>query len=352
MQHHHDVETAQPAPGVPPQLQMLRLGYGAWVAQAISVFARMGVADVLSAEPMHVDEIARAVGAHGPSLYRLLRAVGDYGVVTELEGRRFTTTPLGETLRRDVPGSCAGTLTLVGSRFHRAAWSDLYETVRTGEPAFTRVHGVPFFEYVREHPDDAAVFNAMMTEVSEAFMATTVPAYDFGRFREIVDVGGGEGYMLGTILAGNPRVCGVLFDLPEVIAAARPVLAQMGVAERCELVGGDFFDAVPHGGDAYILSNVIHDWDDERSVAILRSCRSAMSPGSTLLLMEGVLSDRPQPDPLLKLVDVEMLVSTENGRQRTRGQLAELLDLAGLRLSGVTPSLGFASVVEAVPAED
>lgn len=331
---------------VPPQVQMLQIGYGAWVAQAVSVFARFGVADVLSDGPRSIEEIADSVGAHGPSLYRLLRAVSDYGLVTELEGRRFALGGLGETLRRGRPGSCAGVLMMCGSRFHRAAWSDLYESVRTGEPAFARVHGVPFFEYVREHPDDAAIFNAAMTEVSEAFIATSVPLYDFGSFETIVDVGGGQGYLLAAILRAHPAVNGILFDLLDVVAGAHTTLA--GTLDRCRIVGGDFFTGVPSGGDAYILSNVVHDWADEEAVAIMRNCRRAMSPTSRLLLMEAILSDEPRPDPLVKLVDIEMLVNTENGRQRTRAELAELLQHAGFGVVSITPG-PVASVVEAIP---
>jgi hypothetical protein len=339
------VPSGSPSPS--PQVRMLQLGYGAWVAQAVSVVARLGVADVLSTGPRHVDHIASRVGAHAPTLYRLLRAVADQGVLAELDGRRFALTPLGDTLRTGAPGSCAGTLTLIGSRFHRSAWTGLYDSVRSGEPAFARIHGVPCFEYLREHPEDLAVFNAAMREVSEAFVASVVPLYDFGGFRVIVDVGGGQGHLLAAILAAHPAVRGVLFDLPEVVAGAGPTLA--AVSDRCRVVGGDFFGHVPAGGDAYLLSNVLHDWADERAVAILQSCRKAMAPTSKLLLMEGVLSDQPRPDPLLKLVDLEMLISTENGRQRTRGEFAELLERSGFRLSGVTPG-PFVSVLEAAPA--
>lgn len=327
---------------------MLQLAYGMFVAQAVSVFASLGVAEALSPVPRHVDEIATAVGADGPTLYRLLRALSDYGVVAELDGRRFTSTPLGEALRRDVPGSCAPLVIMFGSPFHRAAWSDLEESVRTGRSAFARVHGQQPFEYLREHPDDAAIFDAAMTNVSQTFIATTVPAYDFGRFQTVVDVGGGHGYLLGAILAANPGLRGVLFDLPDVVAGAAPTLARAGVSDRCEVVGGSFFDAVPAGGDAYVLSNIVHDWGDGEAIEILRACRAAMHPSSTLLLFEGVLADRPQPDPLLKLVDLEMLVTGEGAKQRTREEFAELLRQAGLRLTGVTPG-PVASIVEGVP---
>lgn len=338
--------TGGPA-GMPPQVRMLQLACGSWVAQAVSVFARLGVADVLSAGPRRTDEIAAVVGAHPQTLYRLLRALSDYDVVTELDGKRFALAALGETLRHGVPGSCAGMMTMIGSRFQWLAWGDLYESLRTGEPAFARVFGVPIFEYLREHPDDAAIFNAAMSEISEMEIATSLPLYDFGRFRTIVDVGGGHGRLLAAILDAHPGVNGVLFDQPDVVAGAGDNLSRFG--ERCRVAGGDFFQSVPSGGDGYILRNVIVDWGDEQAVAILRTCRSAMGPGTTLLLMQGVLSDLPRPDPLNKILDIQMLVTAENGRQRTRGEFAELLERAGFRLIGVNPGASV-SVVEAVPA--
>lgn len=326
---------------------MLQLACGGWVAQAVSVFARLGVADVLSAGPRAAEEIAAAVGAHPLTLYRLLRALSDYDVVSELEGKRFALAGLGETLRHGLPGSCAAMMTMIGSRFQWLAWGDLYESVRTGEPAFARVFGIPIFEYLREHPNDAAIFNAAMSEISEREIATSLPLYDFGRFRTVVDVGGGHGRLLAAILDAHPGVNGVLFDQPDVVAGAAGNLSKFG--DRVQVAGGNFFHSVPSGGDAYILRNVILDWSDEQAVAILRTCRSAMSPAATLLLIQGVLSDHPRPDALNKILDIQMLVTTENGRQRTQGEITELLQRAGLRLIGVRPG-ATVSVVEAAPA--
>ncbi|MBO0702700.1 MAG: methyltransferase [Candidatus Dormibacteraeota bacterium] len=340
----HSAAPARPDPAL--QQRMLQLIYGMPVAQAISAFASLGVPETLSPVPRHVDDIAAAVGADAPTLYRLLRALASQGLVTELEGPRFTSTPLGETLRRDAPGSCAPLAIMFGSRFHRAAWTGLAETVSTGGPAFSREHGVPAFEYLSTHPEDAAIFNAAMTNVAEAFIATTLPACDFGHFRTLVDVGGGQGFLLGAILTRYPAARGVLFDLPGVVDGARSGLARMGVENRVEIVAGSFFDAIPPGGDAYLLSNILHDWSDEDAVRILDACRAAMNPGSVLLIFEGLLGDNPAADPLLALVDLEMLVTGEGARQRTRREFEGLLGQAGLWLARVT-SGPVASILEA-----
>ncbi|MBO0707084.1 MAG: hypothetical protein J2P43_03535 [Candidatus Dormibacteraeota bacterium] len=330
------------------QQRMLQLVYGMLVAQAASAFACLRVPDMLSPVPRHVEDIAEGIGADAPALYRLLRALASQGLVAELEGRRFTSTPLGDTLRRDGPGSWAPLAIMFGSAFHRAAWTGLAESVSTGRPAFSWVHRMPAFEYLSAHPEDAAIFNAAMTTISEAFIATTLPCYDFGRFHTLVDVGGGQGALLGAILARYPGARGVLFDTPGVVEGARRALARMGVGDRSEVIPGSFFDAVPAGADAYLLSNILHDWSDDDAVQILATCRAAMGTCSTLLIFEGVLGDNPAADPLLTLVDLEMLVTGEGARQRTRQELQELFQRAGLELIGVTPG-PVASILEVKP---
>jgi hypothetical protein len=327
---------------------MRQLTFGALVSQAISVIARFGVADALAAGPRQVDDIARLVGAHGPALYRLLRALGDVGVVAELEDRQFALTPLGELLRSDVPGSLRGWATMVGMPFHRYPWTDLYETVRTGKSAFDRVHGKEVFEYLAEHPEDAAVFDAAMTSISTAETASIVKAYDFSRFRTIVDVGGGRGGLLAAILSDNPNLQGVLFDIPTVVAESGEELSGVEIVDRCKVISGDFFESVPEGGDAYLLSNVIHDWDDDRAAQILGRCRAAMGDSACVLLAEVVLPEGREPS-MGKLADLEMLVMTAGGRQRTEAEYHALFGRVGLRLARIVPSAGMVSLVEAVP---
>lgn len=332
----------------PPAVTMLQLTMGALVSQAVSVIARLGVADVLAAGPQPVEQIAQRVGAHRSALYRVLRALGDVGVVAELENRQFALTPLSELLRSDVPGSLRGWATMVGMPFHRYPWTDLYETVLTGESAFDRVHGTKVFDYLAEHPEDAAIFDAAMTSISTNESVSIAKAYDFSRFNTIVDVGGGRGGLLAAILSANPHLQGVLFDVPTVVAGIDDELAAAEVVGRCQVVSGDFFDSVPDGADAYLLSAIIHDWDDDQAVQILRTCRAAMADSACVLLAEIVLPDGPAPS-MGKLADLEMLVMTAGGRQRTEAELRALLGQAGLRLTRTIPSTSIVSLVEAVP---
>jgi hypothetical protein len=303
---------------------------------------------VLAEGPRDVEEIAQRVGAHGPTLYRLLRALGDVGVVAELENRRFALTTFGEVLRSDVPGSLRGLATMIGMPFNRDSWTGLYETVQTGEPAFERVHGTKFFAYMAAHPADAAVFDAAMTSVSTSDTASIVEAYDFSRFSTIVDIGGGQGGLLAAILSTNPHLQGVLFDLPTVVAGVDEELSRLEIADRCRVVSGNFFESVPEGGDAYLLSNIIPGWDDDQVVGILSTCRAAMADTACLLIAENVLPEGAAPS-VGKLLDLQMLMLSDNGRHRTEAEHRAVLDRAGLQLTRIVPSSGMVSLVEAVP---
>jgi hypothetical protein len=335
--------------GAPPRAQMMQLTWGSMVSQAISVAAGLGVADALADGPRGVDDIAATVGADAPSLHRLLRALADIGVFEELGGRRFGATPLGDLLRTDAPGSLRDWAIMVGSPFHRTAWTGLLGSVRTGEPAFEQVHGASSWDHARDHPEDGRVLDAAMTVASGRSLAAIADGYDFGAAGTVVDVGGGQGALIAAILAANPGVRGVLFDLPHVVAGQ--IVKEAGVGDRCEYVGGDFFEAVPAGGDVYVLANVIHDWDDEHAARILRNCSSAMNPGGRVLLGEALLPDTTEPSPA-KLIDLEMLVMNVRGaRQRTESECRDLFAQAGLRMSGVVGHVHPFDLVEAVAVE-
>jgi O-methyltransferase domain len=333
----------------PPAVALHQLLNGAFVSQAISVFARLGVADTLASGPRDTEEIAESVGAHGPALYRLLRALGDAGVVTEIENRRFALAPLGEILRSDVPGSLRGMMTWIGLPFQRDTWTDLYETIRTGESAFGRVHGTEFFSYLAEHPEDAAFFHPEMASYSAALAVSVAQAYDFTSFGTVVDVGGGRGDPLAAILAANPHLQGVLFDKPAVIDGAEEVISRAQVLDRCKVASGDFFDSVPEGGDAYLLSSIIHNWDDDHAVQILDRCRAAMATTGCVLLVEFVLPEDTTPS-MAKLADLGMLIMTSGGRERTEAEYRTLCDRARLRLTRIVPITSLVSLLEAVPA--
>lgn len=316
-------------------------------SEAIAAAAQLCVADELTSGPRHVDEIAKAVGADATSLYRLLRFLADVGVFEELEGRRFAANELGDVLRSDVPGSMRSWATAIAVPWHRQMWGGLVAAVQTGEPAFEQVLGAPPFEYFNRHPDAGAMFAGWMTTLSSLWVVPVAVGYDFGPLATVVDVGGGQGALLSAVLAAHPHLQGVLFDQPPVVADAGPVLAEAGVADRCTVVGGDFFAAVPPGGDAYVLSSIVHDWPDAEAVQILANCRAAMDDGGRVLLVEPVLPDTPEPSGA-KLIDLEMLLVLD-GPGRTVGELAELLRRADLRLSDVVAGDMF-SLVEAVPA--
>jgi SAM-dependent methyltransferase len=317
------------------------------VSQAINVAATLGVADELAAGPRHADDLARAVGAHPAALHRLLRLLADFGVFAHRADGRFALTSLGELLRSDEHTSLRGMVMFLESPFLRSAWTNLLESVRTGDAAFDGVHGTNLFGYLRNHPDDAVVFDQGMSGVSRLLTAAILDVYDFSRFGSVVDVGGGDGALLATILARHPAVRGVLVELPEVASRAAEALAASGVADRCEVVVGDMFVSVPEGGDAYLFARVVHDWDDAAARRILATCRAAMPHGGRVLLAEAVLPEGNEPSAA-RLVDLEMLVI--GGRERTEPEYRQLLADAGLELTRVVPSAGPYSLVEAVAA--
>lgn len=330
---------------LPAPARLIEMTTAAWITQALSVAATLGVADQLVDGPRPVDELAAAVGADGPSLHRLLRALADVGVFEELDDRRFGPTELSDLLRRDTPGSLQAWAAMVGAPFHMRALAGLLGSVRTGEPAFERVHQQPAFEFFREHPEEGALFHDAMTGASSPPIAELMTAYDFAGARTVVDVGGGHGALLAAVLLAHPHLEGVVFDLPEVVTGALPTLEKAGVSDRASTVAGDFFETVPRGGDVHLLSNIIHDWDDEEAVDILANCRVALEPGGRILLGEAVLPDGPEPS-LAKIIDVEMLVMG-SGRQRNESEYRDLFRRAGLELVGIGPSGPVFSVVEA-----
>jgi hypothetical protein len=333
---------------IPPSARILQLATASWMSAAVSAAAALGVADELADGPRSVHDIAKAIDAHAPTLYRLLRTCADFELFQELDGQVFALTELGQALRTDSPSSMRSFAMWVGEPADRYSWSDLATSVRTGQSAFERVHGASVWDYMAAHSDVAGVFNDAMTSASNQMIAPVVGAYDFSGFRKLVDVGGGHGALLAEVLKATPGLQGVLYDQPEVVAGAGSRLAEAGVAGRCEIAGGSFFDGVPAGADGYLLSNIIHDWNDELSVKILANCREAMAEDGRVLLVEVVMPGKVEPSPTVKLMDLNMLVLCD-GKQRTEAEFGELFRAAGLELSRVV-SGGFCSVVEAVVA--
>jgi hypothetical protein len=326
---------------------MHRLLAGGQVSQAVHVAASLGIADLLAGGPRDSDELAAETETHAPSLYRLLRALAALGVLHEDDGRRFSLTPQGELLRSDVPGSVHGWAAFVGRPYIREAWSALEHSIRTGENAFQHVHGTDVWSYRAEQPEESVIFDSAMQSLTGGANRALIDAYDFGSFGTIVDVGGGNGALLAALLAEYPALRGIVFDQEHVVANAEVVLADAGVADRCELATGSFFEEVPSGGDAYTLKSIIHDWDDERSVAILRVVRRAMGAGGTLLLIERIV-DPPNEGWRTKLSDLNMLVNP-GGRERTLDEWETLLQQAGYSLVDVTPTASGFAVIAATP---
>lgn len=327
--------------------ELVRLLGGFHVSQAIHAAAELGLADLLADGDRTADDLAEACGADPPTLYRLLRALASLGVLEEADGRRFSLTPLGEALRTDVEGSLHGWAVLIGRDHVWRSWGHLTNTVRTGENAFRLLHGKSVWEWRAERPEESAIFDRAMMSLTSGSNAAILDAYDFGRFGTVVDVGGGTGVLLGSLLSANPQLHGILFDQPHVVAGAEPVLRDAGVLDRCTVLAGSFFSAVPGGGDAYILKSIVHDWEDEDAIAILRACRSAMASHAVLLLVERDLGG-PNENAAAKLSDLNMLVMP-GGRERSEAEYAALFEQAGLRHSRTTPAATGHAIFEAVP---
>jgi hypothetical protein len=323
----------EPSPELHRQVHNLVTGYR--VSQALHAVIALGIPEFLAHGPRASDDLARETGTHADALYRVLRFLAGEGLFDEVAPRTFGLTAAGALLRDDVPGSVSAAVRMMMYPANWQAWGDLLHSVRTGAPAFEHVHGQGMFDYLRAHPDAARNFDAAMTDNTARSGRAITAAYDFSGIARVVDVGGGRGRLLATVLGAHPTMRGVLFDQPQVIGAARAALEAAGVAERCELVGGDFFASVP-SGDAYLLRQILHDWDDARATAILASCRSAMAATGRVLVIETVVApDYRHALPAL-LLDMAMLVML-GGRQRTEDEYRALFTAAGLRLARMVP---------------
>jgi len=331
----------------PPQLVLQQLIQGFQVTQCIYVAARLGIADLLKDGPRTSEDLAQATGTHAPSLYRVLRLLTATGLLTEQEAHSFALTPLGTYLQSGVPGSMRETVLCYSEKPPWHVWGALLHSVETGEPSFQHVFGLSIFDYYAQHPEEAVLFHNMMTEWTASVAPTVAAAYDFSATPSLVDVGGGHGQMLASILQAHPTLHGVLFDLPRVVKGAPPLLEGAGVADRCEVIGGDAFTAVPAGYETYLLSRVIHYWDDERALTILSRCHQAMQPRGKVLLAERVILTGSTPQVLVLESDVQMLV-VAGGKERTDAEYRALLSVAGFEVTQLIPVLTPFYLIEAV----
>jgi ubiquinone/menaquinone biosynthesis C-methylase UbiE len=337
--------TQQQTGDMPPQMALMMMMTGYWVSQSIYVAAQLGLADLLKDGARTADELAESTGTHAPTLYRLLRALSSVGIFAEDENNRFSLTPLATALQTG-PGSLRAMILHLGESPSWHAWGELLHSVRTGETAFIHAHGMEVFPFYANAPESSEPFNQAMTEYSEVVAAAVTKGYDFSQFNKVVDVGGGHAGLITAILKANPKVSGVVFDIGQVIEGGRARIESEGLADRCEAVAGDFFASVPEGGDAYVLKTIIHDWDDERAVAILKNIYEAMKADGKLLIIETVIPKGNEPS-LSKLGDLHMLVMT-GGCERTEDGYRALLRSAGFELTRVVPTESPMSIVEAI----
>ena len=313
-----------------PQVAMFQIISGFWISRGVFVIAKLGIPDILKNGPKTAAELASATDTHAESLFRVLRALVSVGVLTSDNENRFSNTPVSETLVTDAPGSLRWfTISELGQE-HYPAWGNLMHSVKTGEIAFDNFFGKDIWAYFRNNPEDATVFNNSMSGITAALNESLRSVYDFSKFNTVVDVGGGHGGLIKEILKSNPNAKGILFDAAEVINGSRERLAEAGLSDRCEAVAGDFFKAVPEGGDAYVMKWIIHDWDDERAIKILKNCRAQMGLNSRLIIVDCVVPETNEPH-FSKFIDLNMLVMT-GGKERTAKEFATLLEASGFKL--------------------
>jgi orsellinic acid C2-O-methyltransferase len=340
--------TPRSSPADAPAARLQSLVKGFWTTQALYVATTLGIPDLLADGPRSSDALANSVGAHPPSLHRLLRALTTIEVVQERSDGMFALLPMGDLLRSDSPTSLRSWTLFIGE-YQWQVWGDLLGSVRTGQSARERLFGTKEFEHLERNPELAALFNQAMVELTRLVSAAVVEAYDFTGMKRIMDVGGGYGELLRAILTAHPTAQGILFDMAHAIEQGRGYLETVGVASRCEFVAGDFFASVPSGADAYVLKSIIHDWNDERATAILTACRRAMGPEAKLLLVERVLPERlgtTPADQSLAHTDLNMLVSLA-AQERTVADYRKLLEASGLHLNRAIPTQGASTILEA-----
>jgi orsellinic acid C2-O-methyltransferase len=332
--------------------RMWRMVTSNWMTQAIYVAAELRLADLLADAPKTSQELAGATGTHAPSLQRLLRALVTLEICKEREDGSFELTPLGALLRSDAADSMRTWVLYAGGQ-QWPLWGHLLDSIKTGKTARELMTGEGLFENVERDPAAAVLFNQAMVQMTRRISQGVVRSYDYSRFQTIIDVGGGYGELLAAILQANPGTRGVLFDLPNARETGLSHIASMGLAERCEIVTGSFFESIPSDGDAYILKHIIHDWTDEQCKGILDNCRRVMEADGKLLVIERIIPNRVEPSVTHQLIlraDLNMLIGT-GGRERTESEFHTLLSSAGFRLNRVIEIGQSYNIIEAILAQ-
>ncbi len=339
------IEFSKPG-DLPPQWILFQMVTGHYVSRAIYVAAKLGIADLLKDGPLHYTELAKGCGAHAPSLYRLMLLLATAGVFEQKEAGCFRLAPVGEYLQTGAPDSRRAQALLLAGPAQQRSWSGLLDVVKTGQAPT----GKSAFQFFARYPEEAAVFYEGMTAGSTETAAAVAAAYDFLPFGTVVDIGGGHGVLLTTILTANPALRGILFDLPHAAEGAKKQITAAGLAGRCEFAAGDFLEGVPGEGDAYILKSVIHDWDGPRSLTILENVHEAMAHNGKLLLVEMIFPADVAQTPMSQIIagsDINMMVNV-GGQERTAAEFSALLDAAGFRLTRIIPTGGPWNIIEGV----
>jgi hypothetical protein len=331
----------------PAHVGIFLLMNGAHVAGAVSCLAQLGIPDLIGAVPKSAEELASEIGAEAQALYRLMRATACVGVLSEGPDGKFSQTPMSKVLRSDADPSLRALAIMGGREWHGRGWSHLDYCVRTGKQALDQIYGAHIFEFLKQNPTEAQIFNDAMTQISMIDSPAVADAYNFEGIRSIVDVGGGHGLLLATILKKNAQMKGTLYEVPHVLEGAKngPLKPVM---DRCTLASGDMFSSVPAGADAYIMKHIIHDWPDEACVKILKACRQSVNPGGKLLVVDNVILPGNDFSPG-KFLDLQMLIFP-SGCERTEKQFRQLFAAAGWQLNRIIRTAAADSIVEGVPA--
>ncbi len=325
---------------IPPQAVLMQMTMGFIVSQAVSVAAKLFIADHLKDSAKTVEELAQLTETHAPSLYRLMRALTSVGVFRQDAENQFSNTPISEFLRSDHPESMRGAAHMICDQEHWRPHGNMFQSVKTGEIAFDYTFGMPVFPYFAENPEAAQVFDDAMTSFSLGIAKAVAATYDFSDAKTIADIGGGHGSLLSTVLKTNPNAKGILFDQPQVVAGA-------DVSDRIKIVHGDFFSEIPVKADIYLMKFILHDWNDEQSIVILKNLAQSAETGAKLLLVETVIEEDDNAPSMSKVMDLNMLVMT-GGKERTAKEYAELFEKTGFRLTNVYPTPSPLQIVEAV----
>lgn len=327
----------------PPPVQLMKFIIGRWISKPIYVAAELGIADMLEGGPRSIEELAQETETHAPFLYRILRALASVGIFSENDNRKFELTPMAEYLKTGAMRSIAQ---MFNSEWNDKAWEYFLDSVKTGETAFEMAHGLPVADWLEKNPQAAKIFNEANAIKAAVSHRAIVDAYDFSGINTLTDVGGGFGFLMSEILTANPSLKGVILDVPSVIRETKRIIREREIEDRCQAIEGDFFVHIPSGSDAYLLSNILHDWPDDKCQQILASCHKAMRINSKLLAMEMIIPSGNEPS-VAKLLDLEMLVIT-GGRERTEAEYKEIFESSGFKLTRIIPTKENVCIIEGI----